>query len=57
MINALFGGYVEPDRRNETELERLKRELQDARSEIERLRRKLGSNHPDGLSSSLLGFL
>jgi hypothetical protein len=54
-MGGLFGGYSEPDLRNETKVERLERELSEAREEIARLRRKLGSNHPDGYRSGIFG--
>ncbi len=57
----MFGGYgLFPDPRqrdNETEVERLQRELKEALAEIERLRRVLGSNHPDGIGRTFGGLL
>lgn len=38
---------------NETEVEKLQRELKEANEEIARLKRALGPNHPDGYKSSL----
>ena len=48
----MFGSYYDLDRSQETEVEKLKRQLQEAKDEIKRLRNKLGSNHPDGNKST-----
>ena len=51
---SILGGIdYYPERGNETEVERLKRQLREAHEEIERLRRELGPSHPDGYPSGL----
>jgi chaperonin cofactor prefoldin len=53
---SILGGIAyDQDLRTETEIERLKRQLREAEEEIARLRRELGSNHPDGYQKTIFG--
>jgi predicted RNase H-like nuclease (RuvC/YqgF family) len=54
---SILGGIAhdQDNLRTETEIERLKRQLREAEEEIARLRRELGSNHPDGYQRTIFG--